>query len=99
MIEIKKNKNDKPYVEYKAAKFFDAEILNDNNDKCIRFHFFRHDGERDWWVLYPYAKYADREQPDCIKIDDKRYSGDDLYRLAREIMLKKVAESLDILEG
>ena len=96
MIEIKYHKNDKPYVEYKAAKFFDADI---KNDICIRFHFFRHDGEHDWWILYPYVKYAGEEPSDYIKIDGELYTGDELYRLAREVMMKKEAEALDILEG
>lgn len=100
MIVIKYHKYDKPHVEYKAAKFFNADILDDNNDKCIRFYFTRHDGERDWWVLYPYEKYVDEEEPsDYIKINGELYTGDDLYRLARAIMMNKEAEVLDILEG
>lgn len=98
MIEIKYHA-DNSCVEKDIVKFFDAAIFEDNFGKYIAFFFYKHNGESNFWVLYPYKKYADGEQPDCIKIDGKRYSGDDLYRLAREILLKKEAEALDILEG
>lgn len=100
MIEIKYHECDKPKIDY-AFKIFDADILNGKFGKRIRFYFTRHNGERDWWTLHPYRKYVDagEEQPDCIKINGKRYIGDDLYKLAREILLKKEAEVLDILEG
>lgn len=98
MIEIKYHIHGEPHIEHKAAKFFDVNIF-DGIDKCIRFHFFRRDNERDWWILYPYKKYADEDQLDYIKIDGKLYTGDELYRLARGILLKKETEALDILEG
>lgn len=98
MIEIKYHECGKPHVD-NAIKFFNAEILDDDVDKCIRFYFSRRDKTLDWWVLSPYEKYTDEELPDYIKIDGELYTGDDLYRLAREIIMKKEMEVLDILEG
>lgn len=98
MIEIKYHLYGKPHVD-NAIKFFNAEILDDNDDKCIRFHFSRRDKTLDWWVLSPYDKYIDKELPDYIKIDGELYTGDDLYRLAREILMEKETKVLDILEG
>lgn len=98
MIKIKFHVNGKPRSE-NIVNFLDVAILDDENSKGIRFYFYKSSGERDWWVLYPYKKYAGGEQPDYIRIDGKLYTGDDLYRLARELMMKKEAEALDILEG
>lgn len=98
MIEIKFRKGDKPQLDY-AFKFFNADILDDKLGKRIRFYFTRRDNELDWWILYPYEKYAGEEPSDYIKINGELYTGDDLYRLAREILLKKETEALDILEG
>lgn len=100
MIKIKYHVeyNSHSHVEEDIVKFFDADILEDDIfGKHITFYFYKHNGESDYWSLHPYEKYADGE--DCIKIDGKQYTGDELYRLAREILLKKEAESLDILEG
>ena len=97
MIEIKYHKYVNSQVEEDIVKFFDVLIFDDNLGKYIAFYFYKHNGESDFWSLHPYKKYADGE--DYIKIDDMLYTGDELYRLAREIMLKKVVESLDILEG
>lgn len=99
MIEIKYHAYGKSHVEYNAIKFVNAEILDDDDDKCIRFHFSRRNHECDWWVLCPYEKYTDEEPIDYIKINDKQYIGDDLYRLAREILMEKETKILDILDG
>lgn len=98
MIEIKHHiRHNYSHIEEDIVKFSDVQIFDDNFGKYIAFYFYKHNGESDFWSLHPYKKYADGK--DHIKIDGKLYTGDDLYRLAREIMLKKVVESLDILEG
>ena len=97
MIEIKYHVEHNSHVEEDIVKFSNVRIFDDNFGKYIAFYFYTHDGESDFWSLHPYKKYADGE--DYIKIDGKLYTGDDLYRLAREILLKKEAKALDILEG
>ena len=97
MIKIKYHTQNNSHVEEDIVKFSNVRIFDDNFGKYIAFHFYTHDGESDFWSLHPYKKYADGE--DYIKIDDMLYTGDNLYRLAREILLKKEAEALDILEG
>jgi hypothetical protein len=97
MIEIKYHVENNSHVEEDIVKFSNVRIFDDKFGKYIAFFFYKHNGERDFWSLHPYKKYADGE--DHIKIDGKLYTGDELYRLAREILMKKEAESLDILEG
>ena len=98
MIKIKYHaEHNSSHIDEDIVKFFDVLIFDDNFGKYIAFYFYKHNGESDFWSLHPYKKYADGE--DYIKIDGKLYTGDELYRLAREILLKKEAEALDILEG